>query len=117
MLLWLQGGDFTWAVSHWVGAGLCVCDVFAIGYGFDGGAESLDQAVVDPCWIASARIDCQGFIVDAAAVARLDQLTFDVDGIGVALSLGATGSRQFLYYLVDGNRAELDCFVRDWSRC
>lgn len=94
-----------------------VGDIFAFGYGLDGGAEGIDQAVVDPCWVTSARVDCQGFIVDAAAVACIDQLTFDIDGIGVALSLGAAGRGELLYYIVDGDRAELNCFVRDWSLC
>ena len=107
----------TWAVSHWIGARWCVPDVFAFGYGLDGSAESLDQAVVDPCWITPAWVDCQGFIVDTAAVTCIDQLTRDIDGTGVALSLGAAGSSKMIYYLVDGNRAELDCFVRDWSLC
>lgn len=107
----------TWAVSYWIGASWCVVDVCAFGYGLDGSAESLDQAVVDPCWIAPAWVDCQGFIVDTAAVTWLDQLTPDIDGTGVALSLSAARSSEARYYRVDGDRAELDCFVRDWSLC
>lgn len=104
----------TWAVGHWIGAGWCVVDVVAFGYDLDGSAESIDQTVVDPRWIVPAWVKCQRFIVDTGAVAWLDQLTLDVDGTGVTLSLGAAGSSEFSHYLVDGNRAELDCLVRDW---
>lgn len=62
----------TWAVSYWIGASWCVSDFFAFGYGLDGSAESLDQAVVDPCWITPAWVDCQSFIVDTAAVTCRD---------------------------------------------
>lgn len=105
----------TWAVTHWIGTGWCLGDVVAFGYDLDGSAESIDQTVVDPCWIIPAWVNCQGFTVGTAAVTWLDQLTLDVDGTGVALSLGAAGSSEFPHYLVDGNIAELDCLVRDWS--
>lgn len=108
-------GKLTGAVSHGVGAGWCLGDVGAFGYGLDGRAKGIDQAVVDPCWVVPAWVDRQGFIVDLAAQTCVDQLTSDVDGTGVALSLGAAGTGEFIDYVVDGNRTELDCLVRDCS--
>lgn len=117
MLFLASRERLTWAVSYWIGASWCVSDVFAFGYGLDGSAERLDQAVVNPCWIASAWVDCQGFTVDTTAETWLDQLTLDFDGTGIALSLGAARSSEARYYLVNRNRAELDRFVRDCSLC
>lgn len=95
----------TWAVIPWIPTGILVANVFAFHYGVDGSAESIDQAVVDPCWITAAWVDCQGFLGGPGHVASHDRGTLDVDGTRVALSLGTAGSSDCLYYLADVNRA------------
>lgn len=88
-------------------------DVFANGYDLDGSFESFEQAIVDPCWIIPAWVDGQSFIVDVAVPTCVDQLTLYFDGAGVAWSIVAAGSVQTVYYLAGGDRAELDCLIRD----
>lgn len=86
-------------------------DVFALGGRLDGGAKGINQAVMDPGWIAAAWIHCQGFAVYFSAFTRADQLTPDIDWTGVALSLRTAGGSELAYDLIDRYRAELDGLI------
>lgn len=88
-------------------------DVFALGNCLHGRAENIDQAVVNPRGIITARLDFHHLVVDRAAITCCDALTFELQGVGVALSLRATCCGQTIDYLVDGDGAKIDFFVRD----
>lgn len=115
MLFWASTGgegDFTWAVCHSIAkAAWCAPDVFAFCYDLDGGAEGINQAIVDPCWITPAWVDCQGFPSATEAAPWRNYVTPNFDGTGVALSLGAAGSSEIPYYLINGNCAKLYFFI------
>ena len=88
-----------------------VCDVLAFGYSIDGSMKSVDQTVVDPCGVSAGWVDRQGFSIDGVFT---DQFTLDLNGIGVALPLSAAGSSEFVDYVLDRNRAELDFLIGNY---
>jgi hypothetical protein len=75
-------------------------------------SKTVNKAIVDPSWKSAARIDRQRLIIHRTGTG-CNQLAFEIDRAGVALSLRAASDSELVYYAVDRNCAKADRLIRD----